>query len=169
MVEKDLEAVRMAAQSDYEYFISFEDSSTQNYSPSQYEQYISSEIRQWCAILAEHGKKYVQHACGHVKALVKPMLEDGVCAVESISPPPTGNISIAEVRGIVGDRMGIIGGIEPTELLNLDIDALSSYVEKVIAEGRGGPFVLANSDSCPPRVTIEKFQRIVEVAKTCRG
>jgi hypothetical protein len=55
--------------------------------------------------------------------------------------------------------MGIIGGIEPTMFLNLTIEQLEPYVRGVIAEGAGGPFVLANSDSCPPGVTMEKFKR----------
>jgi hypothetical protein len=41
MVEKNLEAVRIALQSEYEYFITWEDSSTQNYSPAQYDEYIA--------------------------------------------------------------------------------------------------------------------------------
>jgi hypothetical protein len=35
----------------------------------------------------------------------------------------------------------------------------------VIAEAQGGPFVLANSDSCPPGVTFEKFKLVAEIAK----
>jgi hypothetical protein len=42
---------------------------------------------------------------------------------------------------------------------------LGPYVETVIADATGGPFVLANSDSCPPGVTVEKFRRVADVAK----
>lgn len=167
MVEKDLEATRLAAQSQYEYFITWEDSSTQNYSPAIYEKYIASEIREICRILDSHGKKYIQHACGHVRALVSRMKECGVLAVESLSPPPTGNITVGEARRIVGSEMGIIGGIEPTQLLNLPAEKLPAYVEQVIEEAAGGPFVLANSDSCPPGVTPEKFKIVAQVAATC--
>jgi len=168
MVARDLEAVQLAAKSDYEYFITWEDSSTQNYSPTQYDQYIGSEIDQWCKILTGAGKHYIQHACGHLAALVERMRDHGVCAVESISPPPTGNLSIASARALVGDRLGIIGGIEPTQFLRLSMAELGPYVEQVIADGQGGPFVLANSDSCPPGVTVEKFKRVAEVARASR-
>ncbi|MGC9521956.1 MAG: hypothetical protein ACP5HG_08765 [Anaerolineae bacterium] len=33
---------------------------------------------------------------------------------------------------------------------------------------RGVPFVLANSDSCPPGVTVEKFARVAEIARRHR-
>lgn len=165
MVENDLKAVKMSLDSDYEHFITWEDSSTQNYSPGQYDEFIGSEIGEWCRLLAGAGKHYVQHACGHVAALTKRMRNHGVFAIESISPPPTGNQTIREAREAVGDTMGIIGGIEPTQFLNLDHDALCRYTESVIEDARGGPFVLANSDSCPPGVTVEKFKRVADVAK----
>lgn len=165
MVEKDLEAVGIALESQYDYFITWEDSSTQNYSPAQYDEFIGSEIGKWCRLLNANGKRYVQHACGHVAALTGRMRDHGVFAIESISPPPTGNFTIREARGIVGGSMGIIGGIEPTQFLNLSETDLGPYVESVIEDAKGGPFVLANSDSCPPGVTIEKFKLVAELAK----
>ena len=165
MVEKNLETVKLAMESEYEYFLTWEDSSTQNYSPGQYDEFIGSEIGGWCDLLNGCGKKYIQHACGHVAALTERMRDHGAFAIESISPPPTGNLSIRDARDIVGSSMGIIGGIEPTLFLNLTEAELGPYVESVIEEARGGPFVLANSDSCPPGVTIEKFKLVADVAK----
>jgi hypothetical protein len=168
MVARNLEAVRLAAPAAYDYFITWEDSSTQNYSPAQYDQFIGREIGQWCALLAGSGKKYIQHACGHVGALVARMQAHGVFAIESISPPPTGNIQISAARKLIG-KMGIIGGIEPTQFLNLTEAELERYVETVIEAARGGPFVLANSDSCPPGVTLEKFKQVAQIARRSQG
>ncbi|MDT8392148.1 MAG: uroporphyrinogen decarboxylase family protein [Lentisphaeria bacterium] len=169
MVANDLKAVKMSLESDYEHFITWEDSSTQNYSPGQYDAFIGSEIGEWCRLLAGAGKYYVQHACGHVAALTERMRDHGVFAIESISPPPTGNLSIKDARAMIGDSMGIIGGIEPTQFLNLHGDDLRRYTESVIDDARGGPFVLANSDSCPPGVTVEKFKLVADVAKATRS
>jgi len=168
MVEKDLEAVRMAVEGEYEFFITWEDSSTQNYSPAQYDEYIGSEIGEWCRILQDAGKRYVQHACGHVSALAERMKRHGVFAIESISPPPTGNLAIRDARHLLGRDMGIIGGIEPTTFYNLSETDLGAYVESVIDDAQGGPFVLANSDSCPPGVTVEKFKRVADIARNYR-
>jgi len=169
MVAKDLEAVTLALQSDYDHFITWEDSSTQNYSPSQYDAYIGTEIGSWCRLLAAHEKRYVQHACGHLKALMGRMMGHGVFAVESLSPPPTGNLALADARKIAGSAVGLIGGIEPTEFLRLPPELLGTYVEQVIAEGCGGPFVLANSDSCPPGVTEAKFKLAADVARSVKN
>ena len=167
-VERNLEAVRLAVESDYEYFITWEDSGTQNYSPTQYDKYIGTEIEQWCEILAGAGKKYVQHACGHLRDLVARMKDHGAYAVESVSPPPTGNVTLSDARKSAGETFGIIGGIEPTQFLNLSMEELGLYVEQALEDGSGGPFVLANADSCPPGVTVEKFKLVSDVTKSVK-
>jgi len=165
MVENDMTAARLAVEAPVEFFLTWEDSGTQNYSPDQYDRYIGSEIRQWCELLESAGKHYIQHACGHLNDLLIPMKESGVFAVESLCTPPTGNIELRDAREKVGSDFGIIGGIEPTLFLNKTEEELPAYVEEVIAEGFGGPFVLANSDSCPPGVTEEKFKLVADTAK----
>ncbi len=165
MTANDVAAARMAVDSPYDYFLTWEDSSTQNYSPDDYRRYISPEIRAFVRLLGNAGKHYIQHACGHLRALLPLMREDGVAAVESLSPEPTGNISVADARRTLGGAAGIIGGIEPTHLLNLPDTELDDYVHSVIEEAHGGPFVLANSDSCPPGVTPERFARVAALAR----
>ncbi|MHB0856013.1 MAG: uroporphyrinogen decarboxylase family protein [Anaerolineae bacterium] len=165
MVANDLKAARMSLEAPYQYYITWEDSSTQNYSPALYARYIAPEIQTYCQVLAESGKSYIQHACGHVKELLPHMVSGGVKAVESISPFPTGNITLKEAREIIGSGFGIIGGIEPTRFLNSSMEELEAYVEQVIADGSGGPFVLANSDSCPPGVTVDKFKLVSQIVR----
>lgn len=169
MVEKNLEALKLSIESQYEYFLTWEDSSTQNYSPAQYDEFIGTEIGEWCNLLGRAGKHYIQHACGHVDALVERMMNHGAFAIESLSPPPTGNLSVKAARKKLGSSFGIIGGIEPTQFLNLPEAELAPYVESVIEEAKGGPFVLANSDSCPPGVTMEKFKLVADVARAYRS
>lgn len=165
MVVNDLVAVNLAVNSIYDYFLTWEDSGTQNYSPQLYERFISSEIRQWCQILARAGKHYIQHACGHVKDLLLLMRQDGVCAVESLTPPPTGNVTLQAAREQLGAGVGLIGGIDPIQFLRFSEPELHQYVELTIPEGLGGPFILANADSCPPGVTVEKFRQVAALAR----
>lgn len=158
--------VEAAVAGPYEFFLTWEDSSTQNYSPDQYRKYIQPEIAGWCRALKQHGKYYIQHACGHLRDLLSAMVEQGNLGVESISPRPTGNINIAEARAKLPADFVIVGGIEPTQFLHLDGSALDRHIEQAIMAGSQGAFVLANSDSCPPGVTEAKFARAAEIART---
>lgn len=170
MVANDLEAAQLAIETGfYTYYLTWEDSSTQNYSPRQYERYIGSEIAQWCTMLKASDMAYIQHACGHLRHLLPLMKNSGIAGVESLSPPPTGDLALRDAREVLGSDVALIGGIEPTHFLSLSLEALGPYVEQVIEDARGGPFILANSDSCPPGVSIEKFRLIADIARQHKG
>ena len=88
------------------------------------------------------------------------MAKTGIDMIESISPPPTGDIYTFEARDMIPDSIGLIGGIEPTVLLNYNIDKLAAYVSDIVGKTGKRKFILGNSDSCPPGVEIEKFRMI---------
>jgi len=60
----------------------------------------------------------------------------------------------------------LIGGIEPTVFLNSTLDELEAYVYELINNMKGSRFVLANSDSCPPGVSIEKFRLVTDIVRS---
>ncbi len=165
MYSKSRMTAEMSAQSDADAFISWEDSSTTNVSPQLYNEYIAPEISDWCKILGNSGKVYVQHACGHVKDLLLPMAAQGICAVESVSPPPTGNVTMEQTAAILPQNVAVIGGIEPVQMLNSPLDELLEYAKKLIKMNKNRGFVLSNSDSCPPYVEYEKFTALAKLVK----
>jgi uroporphyrinogen-III decarboxylase len=110
----------------------------------------------------------MQHACGHVRDLLPQMRSSGVAAVESLSPLPTGNLTLAEARDLLGPEIGIVGGIEPVSLLRLDDQAFTEHVEAALAAGTRGPYVCGNSDSMPPGVSLERLIRCGEIIRAAR-
>lgn len=166
MREKSNEVARIAADCDTEVFLSFEDTSTTNISPDYYEQYIMPEINDWCDILHDKGKLYVQHACGHLKHLLPLMAQSKIDGIESISPPPTGDIDIDEAIEFLPKHMAIIGGLEPVFMVNASAKELEERVHYLLKIMDGRPFVLANSDSCPPEVTEEQLIRVAAYVKS---
>jgi uroporphyrinogen-III decarboxylase len=162
----NIKTVEYTAASEASACLSWEDSSTTNINPSMYREYIMPEISKWCALLGQAGKPYIQHACGHIKDLLPFFAEQGNTSVESISPPPTGNVTVKEADAVLPKSVSIIGGIEATHFLNDRIDKLLEYVEEVLYTVKGRGFVLSNSDSCPPGVEYEKFIRIAQFVKS---
>ena len=166
MSERAMEAVQIAVESPAEAFITWEDSSTTNISPTMFARYIAPEITRWSQAVHAAGKLLVHHACGHVRHLLPIMAEEVTDVVESLSPPPTGDVEIWEAQEVLSPRVGIIGGIEPTHFLNLDLDGLRDYVEELLAQVNPCHYVLANSDSCPPGVSVEKFRLVTEIVRS---
>lgn len=161
----DMKAVEINAASGAECFITWEDTSTTNISPTMYEKYIAPEINAWCEYLHQHGKLYLQHACGHLKHMLPIMASTKIDAIESISPAPTGNIEMAEARTMLPKRIALIGGIEAVNFKVLSVEELKVYAKKLIGDMKGTRYILANSDSCPPYVELEKFEMLSKLAK----
>jgi hypothetical protein len=152
-----MEGARISAASPAQAFISWEDTSTTNISPSWYEQYILPEINGWCEMLHGAGKLYIQHACGHLRQLAPLIGASKIDAIESLSEPPTGNITVAEFSELIPKHITIIGGIEPTFLLRSGREELEARVDFLCRHFKGRRFIMANADSCPPAVNIDKF------------
>jgi hypothetical protein len=160
MQRTSMEAARISAASPAQGFLSWEDTSTTNISPAWYERYILPEIDQWCDILHAAGKLYVQHACGHLRYLAPYIADSKIDAIESLSEAPTGNISVKEFSEQLPERIAIIGGIEPTFFINSTQKELEKRVDMLCNLFKGRRFILANADSCPPIVDIDKFAMV---------
>lgn len=164
MWEKDRKTVEIALQSPAEGFIFWEDSSTTNISPEFFRRYTVPQINEWGERLHRDGRLLVHHACGHLRDFMPLIAESSIDALESISPPPTGNISAEEIRAALPERIALIGGIEPTFLLKSSREELLIQTEKLLQNMKGSRYILANSDSCPPGVDYDKFEDISKLA-----
>jgi len=165
MADVSRRAVEIGIDSPAEAFISWEDSSTTNVSPKLFKKYIAPEINEWGTMLHQAGKLMVHHACGHLKALLPIMAQEAVDAIESISPPPTGNVEIWDAKEVLGEKMCVVGGIEPVQFETLDDNVFVEYVRELIRRMPEGGFILANSDSCPPGVKLERFAQVTEIVR----
>lgn len=162
---KNQKLLNISVKSTAEGFIFWEDTSTTNISPSIFEKYIKPEIDNWGDTLHQNDKFLIHHACGHLNALMPLISTSKIDVLESISPPPTGNIEIDDARKALPEHIAIIGGIEPTKFVNMSMDKLRDHVTKLIDAMKGQRYILANSDSCPPEVDEDKFRMISELIK----
>lgn len=165
MQARDEETVRISVNSAADGFIFWEDSSTTNISPAMFEKYTKPEIDRWGELIHDAGKLLIHHACGHLRDLLPLMARSNIDAVESISPPPTGNVTLQEAAAILPEHMALIGGLEPVRLMNGTVEDVRRDALELMKDLVGRRFVLANSDSCPPNVEYEKFLAVTELVR----
>lgn len=163
MQANSIKFAKNAVKSKADAFIFFEDTSTTNISPSWFENYIIPEINTWAHEIHAADKYLLHHACGHLKDLIPLFSQCHIDMIESISPPPTGNIELWDAKAQLPDRIGLIGGIEPTTFLNSSMQELEEYVVNLIDKVGRTKYILSNSDSCPPGVAIEKFHLVTRI------
>jgi hypothetical protein len=160
-----IKSTKISVNSAAEAFIFWEDSSTTNISPSYFQKYVMPEINEWGEIIHDAGKFLIHHACGHLKALIPYISQTKIDMLESVTPPPTGNIDLFDTRELLPKHIGLIGGIEPTMFLNCSLEVLESCVSDILSRMKSTRYILANSDSCPPGVSIEKFKLVSKLVK----
>lgn len=169
MQARDEETVRISLNSSADGFIFWEDSSTTNISPAFFEKYTMPEIDRWGEMIHKSRKLLVHHACGHLKDLLSLMARTKIDAIESISPPPTGNVTLQEADAVLPEHIALIGGLEPVRLLNGTVEDVCNDAHELIRSLANRRFVLANSDSCPPHVEYKKFTAVTQLVKSQRS
>ena len=165
MQARDEETVRISVNTAADGFIFWEDSSTTNISPAMFAKYTKPEIDRWGELVHGAGKLLVHHACGHLKDLLPLMARSNIDAIESISPPPTGNVTLQEAAAILPEHIALIGGLEPVRLMNGTVESVCTDAMELMNDLAGRRFVLANSDSCPPNVEYEKFLAVTDLVR----
>ena len=92
------------------------------------------------------------HCHGKVRRALEGMVEMGYDSSDPVEPSPAGDVSIAEARAIVADRLTLVGSLEFDELENTGPDHIRRRVREMLATGPNR-LVLAASAGPISRVT----------------
>ncbi len=76
------------------------------------------------------------HCHGKVAHALRCMVEMGADATDPVEPPPQGDVTFAQAREIVGDRLTLVGNLEFCELESCTPQQIRSRVREILAGGR---------------------------------
>jgi uroporphyrinogen-III decarboxylase len=159
MFKKFIRCYEVYAKTDIPAIVIPEDASTTLYSPAFFDEYLNPVINEYCRIINSRDKISVVHACGHLEGLKKSFSRIDVDCIESVSPPPTGNVSIREFKKALSG-VCIMGGI-PANCYLKELDDFKKYVSELILENKDrGNFILSSGDSVPADAKIENIRSI---------
>jgi hypothetical protein len=107
------------------------------------------------------------HTCGRIGDRLELMMETGTDGIDTLDPPPLGNVELAEAKRRIGGKLFIKG--------NMNSVALLAYTtkEQVIAEASecirigkvGGGYILSTACSVAPRVEPWKLELLEPLAE----
>ncbi len=158
MADKALMATRVAAGSPAEVGIVPENSGTLLVSPSQFARYCAPILAEMAHMFHENGKLLLLHACGHLHDLLPLIAGTGLDGVESLTPPPTGNVDLGYARQVLGPHKTIIGGLDPVWFAQATPQEVEIRVTEIAAEvAPGRHFMLMPSDSTPAGTPLANF------------
>ena len=85
--------------------------------PRFYRDYCDSFFTRAAEVVHRHGKRFVVHACGRNHKLLPLVGASGVDCLEGITPPPLGDVQLADARRLTGKAdFTVNGGMDSTRL-----------------------------------------------------
>lgn len=164
MNKLSIEACKISADSPIEIGIIPENSGTLLVSPNQFKKYCFDMLAEYAKIFHSRKKQILLHACGHLKGLLKQIKATGLDGIESLSSPPTGNVELEYALEVLGEKMTIIGGIDPVEFVNLSGDILERNIKKTLDIMKDhNRFMLMPSDSTVANTPLDNFDKVMEI------
>jgi MtaA/CmuA family methyltransferase len=140
-------------------------------SRKMYSEFVAPYERRVTKAVKAEGIPVYTHTCGKIGDRLDLMAETGTQGVDTLDPPPLGNVELAEAKRLVGDRLFIKGNMDPVALLAYQTK------EQVIAEAArclrdgapGGGYILSTACSVAPRVEPWKLELLTPLAEEMTG
>lgn len=98
------------------------------------------------------GTPVYTHTCGRIGDRLELLEETGTDGIDTLDPPPLGDVDLAEAKERVGGRLFLKGNVDPvaTVLLGTPDVVRADALRRVAIGGRGGGYILSTACSVPP-------------------
>jgi uroporphyrinogen decarboxylase len=141
-------------------------------SPAHYEQFVlPCERAVVSGIKRAHPAVPVYtHTCGAIGDRLELMAATGTDGIDTLDPPPLGNVDLADARRRLGGRVFIKGNVDPVNVV-LRGTAEMCYQdarERIAIAGRGG-YVLSTACSVPPHAPPANVLALTRAALDAGG
>ncbi len=136
-------------------------------SPAMYRQFVLPvEKRVVDAVHAAHpGIPVYTHTCGRLNDRLELLAETGTDGVDTLDPPPLGDVDLADAKRRVGARLFIKGNIDSVALLRDDQAGVRQRALAALQAGMpGGGYILSTACSVAPRVEPWKLTMLADIA-----
>ncbi len=168
METRYLERLAIGARSAVDAVVSVDDTSTTAISPAMFEacNLDLTDARADAAHAA--GKLYFHHSCGLLRDLLPLYRQTRMDAVHAFTIPPLGNVTVAEGRRALGDRITMIVGLEPYAETTATPATVRAGIHQMIGEAEPGDHFILNLAGYPNR-TMAQAEFAVECCRAAGG
>ena len=107
------------------------------------------------------------HTCGRIGDRLELIAETGTQGIDTLDPPPLGNVELAEAKKRVGEKMFIKGNLNSVALLAYETRAqvIAEASERIRIGKIGGGYILSTACSVAPRVEPWKLELLAPLAE----
>lgn len=136
-------------------------------SRDMYRSFVVPYERRLADAIKASGVPVYTHTCGRIGDRLELMIETGIDGLDTLDPPPLGNVELAEAKRAIGDRLFIKGNMNSVALLQYKTKAdVIAEARELIRIGKpGGGYILSTACSVAPRVEPWKLELLAPLAE----
>jgi hypothetical protein len=137
------------------------------WSPATFRNVFLPLIRETVELTHEFNALYIYQDDGRMRDIIPLLVEAGVDAMSGLQPPSVGDVVLRETKAQWGDRVALVGGLDPCYSFDLGSpEAVRAAVQQAIADAAsGGGYVLATAEAVDPITSAECLHAAVRAAK----
>jgi hypothetical protein len=113
------------------------------------------------------GTPVYTHTCGRLGDRLELVAETGTDGIDTLDPPPLGDVELADAKRRVGGRLFLKGNVDPvgTVLLGTPEEVLADARRRIAIAAPGGGYVLSTACSVPPGAPPENVRALRAAAE----
>jgi hypothetical protein len=120
-------------------------------------------------IKAQHPMPIYTHTCGRIGDRLDLMLETGLDGIDTLDPPPLGDVQLEDAKQQLAGKAFIKGNIDAVNtLLGGSLEDLEHDVKRRLEIGKqGGGYILSTACSVAPHTAPERIELLATWAEEC--
>ena len=136
-------------------------------SPRMYKRFVLPFERKVTEAVRATGVPVYTHTCGSIGDRLELMVETGTQGVDTLDPPPLGNVELVDAKRQIGERVFIKGNMNSVELLAYTTpeQVIAHATDRIRTGMPGGGYILSTACSVAPRVEPWKLELLTPLAE----
>lgn len=136
------------------------------WSPPFWTEFFAPQLRQACAAIHAAGGRAIYYDDGKCMAIVDLLADAGIDVLQTLTPPPVGDVDLAAVKRRIGDRVCLMGYTDLIYVLKLGTpELIERTVREAIAVAGPRGFILGTSDSIRDGTPLANVQAYFAAAR----
>jgi uroporphyrinogen decarboxylase len=125
------------------------------WSPQTFDEIFLPLIKETVDLAHAFDAVFVFYDAGKMADVIPRLIDAGVDVISGLQPPPVGDVALQEVKARYGDRVALMGGIDPCYVFDIGSpERATDAVRQAIADaGPGGGYILGTALSPAPETT----------------
>jgi uroporphyrinogen-III decarboxylase len=102
------------------------------------------------------------HTCGSIGDRLELLAETGTSGIDTLDPPPLGNVDLADAKSRIGERLFIKGNMDPvnTVLMGTPETTFADATRRIAIGKPGGGYILSTACSVAPAAPTENIVQL---------